>query len=48
MPVTVVRFHLVDPAATPGTLSPRYRSAVGMAAYADERGVSTYGSHLLR
>ncbi|MFJ6570878.1 LLM class flavin-dependent oxidoreductase [Streptomyces sp. NPDC091292] len=41
MPVTVVRFNLVDPAATPETLGARYRAAVEMAAYADERGIST-------
>ncbi|GGS11027.1 hypothetical protein GCM10010252_57880 [Streptomyces aureoverticillatus] len=41
MPVTVVRFNLVDPAATPDTLSARYRAALEMAAYADDRGVST-------
>ncbi|WP_432094318.1 LLM class flavin-dependent oxidoreductase [Streptomyces sp. bgisy100] len=41
MPVTVLRFNLVDPAATPESLSHRYRSALEMAAYADDRGVST-------
>ncbi|WJV45917.1 LLM class flavin-dependent oxidoreductase [Streptomyces flavofungini] len=41
MPVTVVRFNLVDPAATPDTLSARYRAALEMAVYADDRGVST-------
>ncbi|MGP3948325.1 LLM class flavin-dependent oxidoreductase [Streptomyces sp. 7N604] len=41
MPVTVVRFNLVDPAATPATLSERYRAAVEMAAYADDRGITT-------
>ncbi|WP_432039062.1 LLM class flavin-dependent oxidoreductase [Streptomyces cucumeris] len=41
MPVTVVRLNLVDPAATPGSLSARYRAAVEMAAYADEHGVDT-------
>ncbi|QIB43318.1 LLM class flavin-dependent oxidoreductase [Streptomyces aureoverticillatus] len=41
MPVTVVRFNLVDPAATPDTLSARYRAALEMSAYADDRGVST-------
>lgn len=41
MPVTVIRFNLVDPAATPESLSHRYRSAVEMAAYADELGIST-------
>lgn len=41
MPVTVVRFNLVDPAATPETLSRRYRAAVEMAAYADDGGIDT-------
>ncbi|MFH9071823.1 LLM class flavin-dependent oxidoreductase [Streptomyces alboflavus] len=41
MPVTVVRVNLVDPEATPDTLSARYRAALEMAAYADDRGVST-------
>lgn len=41
MPVTVVRFNLVEPGATPASLRARYRAAVEMAAYADEQGVST-------
>ncbi|MFF7178993.1 LLM class flavin-dependent oxidoreductase [Streptomyces sp. NPDC008121] len=41
MPFTVVRFNLVDPDATPESLSERYRAALAMAAYADERGVDT-------
>ncbi|MDX3586491.1 LLM class flavin-dependent oxidoreductase [Streptomyces europaeiscabiei] len=41
MPVTVVRFNLVEPGATPASLRTRYRAAVEMAAYADERGIST-------
>ncbi|MBL1113300.1 LLM class flavin-dependent oxidoreductase [Streptomyces sp. 110] len=41
MPVTVVRLNLVDPDATPRGLSERYRAALEMAAFADERGVST-------
>ncbi|MFF0272941.1 LLM class flavin-dependent oxidoreductase [Streptomyces sp. NPDC004330] len=41
MPFTVVRFNLVDPRATPESLSARYRAAVEMAAYADARGVDT-------
>ncbi|MFD7815166.1 LLM class flavin-dependent oxidoreductase [Streptomyces sp. NPDC059785] len=41
MPVTVVRLNLVEPGATPASLSARYRAAVEMAAYADERGIST-------
>ncbi|MGW0844016.1 LLM class flavin-dependent oxidoreductase [Streptomyces sp. NPDC002787] len=41
MPVTVVRFNLVEPGATPASLRARYRAAVEMAAYADERGFST-------
>ena len=41
MPVTVVRFNLVEPGATPASLAARYRAALEMAAYADEHGVST-------
>ncbi|MGP3981143.1 LLM class flavin-dependent oxidoreductase [Streptomyces sp. KR80] len=41
MPVTVVRFNLVDPAPTPESLSHRYRSALEMAAYADDLGITT-------
>ncbi|MEV4879769.1 LLM class flavin-dependent oxidoreductase [Streptomyces cyaneofuscatus] len=41
MAFTVVRFNLVDPEATPATLSARYRAALEMAAYADEHGVDT-------
>ncbi|MFJ8300383.1 LLM class flavin-dependent oxidoreductase [Streptomyces sp. NPDC094447] len=41
MPFTVVRFNLVDPRATPESLSARYRASVEMAAYADARGVDT-------
>ena len=41
MPVTVVRFNLVEPGATPASLSARYRAAVEMAAYADDGGIST-------
>jgi alkanesulfonate monooxygenase SsuD/methylene tetrahydromethanopterin reductase-like flavin-dependent oxidoreductase (luciferase family) len=41
MPVTVVRFNLVEPGATPASLSARYRAALEMAAYADERGITT-------
>ncbi|MFE6160415.1 LLM class flavin-dependent oxidoreductase [Streptomyces sp. NPDC056486] len=41
MPVTVVRFNLVDPDATPTSLSDRYKAALEMAAYADDRGIST-------
>ncbi|MER5256752.1 LLM class flavin-dependent oxidoreductase [Streptomyces sp. NPDC002855] len=41
MPVTVVRFNLVDPDATPTSLSERYKAALEMAAYADDRGIST-------
>ncbi|MEC4018059.1 LLM class flavin-dependent oxidoreductase [Streptomyces sp. H27-D2] len=41
MPVTVVRLNLVDPAPTPESLSNRYRAAVEMAAFADDRGLST-------
>jgi len=38
LPVTVLRINLVDPAPTPDTLSARYRAAVEMAAFADDRG----------
>ncbi|MCW8379191.1 LLM class flavin-dependent oxidoreductase [Streptomyces justiciae] len=41
MPVTVVRFNLVEPAATPASLRARYQAALEMAAYADEHGVTT-------
>ncbi|MGD1220374.1 LLM class flavin-dependent oxidoreductase [Streptomyces krungchingensis] len=41
MPVTVVRFNLVEPDATPASLSARYKAAVEMAAYADDRGITT-------
>ncbi|MFF1696914.1 LLM class flavin-dependent oxidoreductase [Streptomyces sp. NPDC058257] len=41
MPVTVVRFNLVEPDATPTSLSDRYKAALEMAAYADDRGIST-------
>ncbi|RFU83815.1 LLM class flavin-dependent oxidoreductase [Streptomyces triticagri] len=41
MPVSVVRFNLVDPAADPAALSARYRAAVDMAAYCDEHGVDS-------
>lgn len=41
MPVSVVRFNLVEPDATPESLGARYKAAVEMAAYADDRGVDT-------
>ncbi|MEV6114200.1 LLM class flavin-dependent oxidoreductase [Streptomyces sp. NPDC052109] len=41
MPVTVVRFNLVAPGAGRAALSARYRTALEMAAYADEHGIST-------
>lgn len=41
MPVTVVRFNLVDPDATPTSLSERYKAALEMSTYADDRGIST-------
>ncbi|MEU5310039.1 LLM class flavin-dependent oxidoreductase [Streptomyces sp. NPDC021562] len=41
MPVSVVRFNLVDPGADAASLGARYRTAVEMAAYADEHGVTT-------
>ncbi|MFJ3596610.1 MULTISPECIES: LLM class flavin-dependent oxidoreductase [unclassified Streptomyces] len=41
MAFTVVRFNLVEPGATPVSLSARYRAALEMAAYADEHGLDT-------
>ncbi|GAA1434167.1 hypothetical protein GCM10009601_58090 [Streptomyces thermospinosisporus] len=41
MPVTVVRFNLVAPGASPAELSARYRAALEMAVYADDRGITT-------
>ncbi|MER7572826.1 LLM class flavin-dependent oxidoreductase [Streptomyces sp. NPDC126514] len=41
MPVTVVRFNLVEPDATPASLAARYAAALDMARYADEHGVTT-------
>ncbi|MDV9177701.1 LLM class flavin-dependent oxidoreductase [Streptomyces sp. W16] len=41
MPVSVVRFNLVEPGATPASLGARYRAALEMAAYADEHGITT-------
>ncbi|MFD3438227.1 LLM class flavin-dependent oxidoreductase [Streptomyces sp. NPDC058685] len=41
MAFTVARFNLVDPGATPETLAARYRAALEMAAYADDRGIDT-------
>ncbi|WP_329123466.1 LLM class flavin-dependent oxidoreductase [Streptomyces sp. NBC_01465] len=41
MAFSVVRFNLVDPDATPETLSARYRAALDMAAYADTHAVDT-------
>ncbi|MGW7205254.1 LLM class flavin-dependent oxidoreductase [Streptomyces sp. NPDC054837] len=41
MPVTVVRFNLVEPGAGPASLRARYRTALEMAAYADEHGITT-------
>ncbi|MFE2512241.1 LLM class flavin-dependent oxidoreductase [Streptomyces naganishii] len=41
MPVTVVRFNLVEPGATPASLGDRYRAALEMARYADDRGITT-------
>ncbi|WP_426404321.1 LLM class flavin-dependent oxidoreductase [Streptomyces sp. R-07] len=41
MPFSVVRFNLVDPRATPDSLSERYRAALAMTSYADEHGVDT-------
>ncbi|MGW7544199.1 LLM class flavin-dependent oxidoreductase [Streptomyces sp. NPDC054770] len=41
MPVSVVRFNLVEPGASPVDLGARYRAALDMAAYADEHGVTT-------
>ncbi|MFF4274757.1 LLM class flavin-dependent oxidoreductase [Streptomyces sp. NPDC001536] len=41
MPITVVRFNLVEPGATPASLRARYQAALEMTAYADEHGIST-------
>ncbi|MBT2491060.1 LLM class flavin-dependent oxidoreductase [Streptomyces sp. ISL-96] len=41
MAFTVVRFNLVDPDATPDTHAARYRAALEMATYADDRGIGT-------
>ncbi|MFF4504035.1 LLM class flavin-dependent oxidoreductase [Streptomyces sp. NPDC001401] len=41
MPVSVVRFNLVEPGATPASLGARYRAALEMAAYADDHGITT-------
>lgn len=41
MAFTVARFNLVDPDATPETLAARYRAALEMAAYADDRGIDS-------
>lgn len=41
MPITVARFNLVDPNGTPETLSARYKAALEMAGYADDRGIDT-------
>ncbi|MEU1852068.1 LLM class flavin-dependent oxidoreductase [Streptomyces sp. NPDC019990] len=41
MPITVVRFNLVAPGADAAELGARYRAALEMAAYADDRGVAT-------
>ncbi|MFI9625739.1 LLM class flavin-dependent oxidoreductase [Streptomyces sp. NPDC052042] len=41
MAFTVVRFNLVDPAATAESLSARYRAALDMAAHADAHGIDT-------
>ncbi|MGX1758272.1 LLM class flavin-dependent oxidoreductase [Streptomyces lydicus] len=40
LPVTVLRINLVDPAPTPDALLARYRAAVEMAAFADDRGLA--------
>ncbi|MER6311836.1 LLM class flavin-dependent oxidoreductase [Streptomyces sp. NPDC001657] len=39
-PVTVLRINLVDPAPTAASLAARYRAAVEMAAFADDRGIT--------
>ncbi|MFK8849343.1 LLM class flavin-dependent oxidoreductase [Streptomyces sp. Ac-502] len=41
MPVTVLRLNLADPSPTPASLGARYRAAVEMAAFADDRGLTT-------
>ncbi|MFH8365342.1 LLM class flavin-dependent oxidoreductase [Streptomyces sp. NPDC018031] len=40
MPVTVLRFNLVDPHADRQSLARRYGAALEMAAYADQRGIT--------
>ncbi|KPC67169.1 LLM class flavin-dependent oxidoreductase [Streptomyces chattanoogensis] len=39
-PSTVLRINLVDPSPTPEALAARYRAAVEMAAFADDRGLT--------
>ncbi|MFF5705815.1 LLM class flavin-dependent oxidoreductase [Streptomyces sp. NPDC012794] len=41
MPITVVRFNLVDPDGTPESLGARYKAALEMAQYADDHGIDT-------
>ncbi|KPI12419.1 luciferase family protein [Actinobacteria bacterium OK074] len=41
MPVTALRFNLVEPGATPASLHARYRAALEMAVYADGHGITT-------
>ncbi|MFF4835706.1 LLM class flavin-dependent oxidoreductase [Streptomyces sp. NPDC001315] len=41
MPVTVVRFNLVAPDATPAALHARHATALEMARYADDHGITT-------
>uniref|UniRef100_UPI000A5807A5 LLM class flavin-dependent oxidoreductase n=1 Tax=Streptomyces niveiscabiei TaxID=164115 RepID=UPI000A5807A5 len=41
MPVSVLRFNLAAPDATPAELAARYQAALRMAAYADGHGVTT-------
>ncbi|MFI0262811.1 LLM class flavin-dependent oxidoreductase [Streptomyces sp. NPDC017056] len=41
MPVTVLRLNLADPSPTPASLAARYRAAVEMAVFADDRGLAT-------
>ncbi|MFM9443463.1 LLM class flavin-dependent oxidoreductase [Streptomyces acidiscabies] len=41
MPVSVLRFNLAAPDATPAELAARYQAALRMAAYADDHGVTT-------
>ena len=47
MPLSLVRFNLVDPTLDPGTLSDRYRTMLDMAVHADQHGffMATFEEH---